>query len=153
MRVKQCKRKARKQFQQQSWKLTTQAQNRYINMAAASVNLITQWCQLPVLPTYGIILLKTTTADSQPATRSTVSGTVFDHKQLYQQFVLRSIILQPRYTNPTQLRPTPSKPWSCGSSGKQNLIFQESNNRATHLRHCCCCFFNNNTSNNKILTS
>ena len=57
-----------------------------------------------------------------------VSGpcTVFHHKQPYRRFVLRPTILQPSYQNPTRLRPTPSKHWSCE---KQNLIFQRFHNR------------------------
>ena len=77
-----------------------------------------------------------------------VSGprTVFDHKQLYQRFVHGSATLQPGYLNPTCLRPTASKPWSCGSYGRQNLIFQGLRNRATHLNCRGSCFLINNSS-------
>ena len=63
----------------------------------------------------------------QQGVSGTVSGsrTVIDHKQLYRQPVLGSTTLQPSYPNPTCLRQTPKKPTSCGSCGRQNMIFHE----------------------------
>ena len=50
--------------------------------------------------------------------------TVFNHKQLYRWFALRSITLQSSHPNPTWLQPTLSKLWRCGNCGRQSLIFQ-----------------------------
>ena len=55
---------------------------------------------------------------------------------------LESSTLQPNYPNPTRSHPTPSRPWSCGSSGRQDLTFHGFHNGQLNRR--CSCLHNNN---------
>ena len=69
--------------------------------------------------------------------------TVFDHKQLYRRFVLRSTTQQPNHQSPTELWPTPQ---NLGVVASKTWSSRDFTTGATHLSCRSSCLLNNNSS-------